>query len=98
MAIRFQSITTHTEPAVRTRSVVEAVGPVICTRSELAPIGSEVTRAEYEALLARVEALEAVTKAGNSVTRVTKPRSNGNALTPAEKQRRYRERQRAARS
>lgn len=84
MAIRFISTEAKPKPVVRTRSVT---APLDCGISL-------VTRAEYEALLARVEALEAVTKAGNAVTRVTKPSSNGNALTAAEKQRRYRERKR----
>lgn len=71
--------------------------PAVRTANDVAPLDcgiSPVTRAEYEALLARVVALEAVTKPGNAVTRVTKASGNGNALTPAEKQRRYRERKR----
>ena len=71
--------------AVRTRSVTE-------------PVDSGISRSEFDALVAEVNALKAqiaLLKIGNGNAErstVTRSRGNGNALTPAEKQRRYRER------
>jgi hypothetical protein len=68
------------------------------TRSLTEPVDSGISRVEFDALVAEVSALKAQIALlkisnGNAVTRdVTKSRGNGNALTPAEKQRRYRER------
>jgi|LauGreDrversion4_2_1035121.scaffolds.fasta_scaffold120748_2 hypothetical protein len=69
-----------------------------------------VTREEYEALLKRVETLETALRnaetvtvsvtgngnTGNAGNDVTKTRGNGNALSAAEKMRRYRERKKAS--
>lgn len=58
-------------------------------------VPSYPSRDEFDALLARVTELEKRYQNGNaSVTPVTK-RGNGNALTPAAKQRAYRERKKA---
>jgi uncharacterized protein (DUF2267 family) len=66
----------------------------------------DITAATLKALADRVTALEAetaalralvsVTNHGNGNSNAVTKRSNGNALTPAEKQRRYRERKKAA--
>lgn len=45
--------------------------------------------------LSALEAEVALLRKGNAVTRVTKSRGNGNAMSPAEKMRRYRERKKA---
>lgn len=72
------------------------------TRSVTEPVDSGISRSEFDALVAEVNALKAqiaLLKIGNGNAErstVTKSRGNGNvassALTPAEKQRRYRER------
>ena len=45
--------------------------------------------------LSALEAEVALLRKGNAVTHVTKSRGNGNAMSPAEKMRRYRERKKA---
>ena len=71
---------------------------VVRTRSVTEPVDSGISRSEFDALVAEVNALKAqiaLLKIGNGNAErstVTRSRGNGNALTPAEKQRRYRER------
>lgn len=84
------------------RDIPDKPGKVSGTRSVAEPVDRGISRSEFDALVAEVNALKAqiaLLKIGNGNAErstVTKSRGNGNvassALTPAEKQRRYRER------
>lgn len=107
IATRYVDIHSTPVPVVRTRSVTEPVDggtnrPVTVAK----PVEVAVTREEYEALLARVVALETVTRnvtrdADRNARNVTAVTHNADDdvtrnVSNAERQRRYRERLKAA--
>lgn len=97
MAITFIDIEPEPQTVVRTANRAEAEGLVSCTRSELAPVDCRIANEELPKIPAE---LPKITENFGNIEIAKKrgrPRK-ADALTPAEKQRRYRERKRAAAS